>query len=236
MGQGWCNASKETIARNLDISPRTVIRHLHHLCSGDEPYLKDLSPDLRNRPHTYVDTGQIRLDADNHAAAVTQSQTITMTESQTKASKGVTESPSAMTQSHSTMTQSPPRYDTKSHEESIRESSQETKEETGPPRILEKPLVLTKEQLEPDPELMALWDAAVIPELKMSMTATTFNEWLHPSTLINVFDGIAVVQVPTSYAVEWCRERLKPAILTPLIGILKYERELSIRDVRFVCA
>lgn len=51
-----CKASLETIGDSIGVDKATVMRHAKALC--DAGYLKDLSPDLRNRPHVYVDTGK----------------------------------------------------------------------------------------------------------------------------------------------------------------------------------
>ena len=52
-----CYASKETIAKHANISPKTVQRHLHSLV--ERGYLEDLTPDKRNAPHTYKDAGKV---------------------------------------------------------------------------------------------------------------------------------------------------------------------------------
>ena len=54
-----CTASLETIAADLHLDRATVMRHAKKLC--DAGYLKDLTPDLRNTPHTYADTEKIRI-------------------------------------------------------------------------------------------------------------------------------------------------------------------------------
>lgn len=56
MENGVCHASLGTIADELHLSVRTVIRHSDNLVS--KGYLKDTTPDLRNVPHTYADTGK----------------------------------------------------------------------------------------------------------------------------------------------------------------------------------
>jgi len=86
METGVCQASVEKIAGELDLSVRTIIRHLDVLVEGG--YLVDNTPGLRNKPHTYSDTG--------------------------KASFNV--SINAMTESHSGMSQSHSDYDTKSEQ------------------------------------------------------------------------------------------------------------------------
>ena len=77
--RGVCQASMDTIADELGMSRHTVLRWLKALC--EVGYLEDCSPDLRNRPHTYRDTGkvqiQVRLDAvaesDTDSTAVAES-------------------------------------------------------------------------------------------------------------------------------------------------------------------
>lgn len=59
MENGVCHASLGTIADELHLSVRTVIRHSDNLVA--KGYLKDTTPDLRNAPHTYADTGKAGL-------------------------------------------------------------------------------------------------------------------------------------------------------------------------------
>lgn len=54
-----CKASLETIGEGIGVDKATVMRHARELC--DSGYLKDLSPDTRNRPHVYADTGKAGL-------------------------------------------------------------------------------------------------------------------------------------------------------------------------------
>jgi len=60
MKDGVCKASMSTIAEHLGIDRATVLRHAQALC--DSGYLKDLSPDLKNKPHIYKDTGKAGLN------------------------------------------------------------------------------------------------------------------------------------------------------------------------------
>ena len=57
MPDGVCKASLATIGELLSLDPATVSRHMKTLV--DNGYLVDLSPDLRNRPHVYADTGKV---------------------------------------------------------------------------------------------------------------------------------------------------------------------------------
>jgi len=56
MSTGTCTASLERIAGELGISYKTVQRHVKALVT--DGYLEDLTPNLRNRPHQYRDTGK----------------------------------------------------------------------------------------------------------------------------------------------------------------------------------
>ena len=56
MPDGVCNASLETISEDIGIDKASVMRHAKILV--EQGYLEDLSPDLRNHPHTYKDTGK----------------------------------------------------------------------------------------------------------------------------------------------------------------------------------
>jgi DnaD/phage-associated family protein len=59
MKDGVCNASLEKIAQDIGIDKATAMRHAKLLVEAG--YLEDLSPDLRNHPHTYRDTGKAGL-------------------------------------------------------------------------------------------------------------------------------------------------------------------------------
>lgn len=109
-----CQASHETIGRELNISERTVIRKLKQL--AEDGYLKDHTPNLRNRPHTYSTTRKARIEI-----------TISgVTESHTNDTAGVTESHSTMTQSHS-------QGDTESHEDT---KKKQVKKDNTPDGVL----------------------------------------------------------------------------------------------------
>jgi DNA-binding MarR family transcriptional regulator len=54
-----CTASLEKIAKRASISRSTAKRHIKELCKAG--YLKDLTPDVRNHPHTYADAGKVKI-------------------------------------------------------------------------------------------------------------------------------------------------------------------------------
>lgn len=78
MRDGICRAKIETISEELGMSDRTIFRHIDPLVN--DGFLKDITPDLKNRPHIYADTGKLRIRI-SVEAALTESQS-TMTESQ----------------------------------------------------------------------------------------------------------------------------------------------------------
>ena len=56
-----CQASMETIGEQIGVCRRTIMTHIDKLVEAG--YLEDLTPDLRNRPHTYRDTGKAKIEA-----------------------------------------------------------------------------------------------------------------------------------------------------------------------------
>jgi hypothetical protein len=61
-----CRAKLETLADGLGVDRATVKRHLDGLC--EDGYLEDKTPDLRNRPHVYRDTGKVKIEMNIHVA------------------------------------------------------------------------------------------------------------------------------------------------------------------------
>ncbi len=59
MEDGVCRASLETIGNRIGLDKSTVMRHFATLV--EHGYLKDLTPEARNRPHVYADTGKASL-------------------------------------------------------------------------------------------------------------------------------------------------------------------------------
>ncbi len=56
---GVCHASIDTIAEDLKLNRYTVMRHIETLLS--DGFLEDKTPELRNKPHIYVDTGRAQI-------------------------------------------------------------------------------------------------------------------------------------------------------------------------------
>ena len=77
MGNHVCTASLETIGTELGVDKATVLRHVKRLCDGG--YLKDETPGLRNKPHTYSDTGKVKIAGLIEARTVAQDNTFPAT-------------------------------------------------------------------------------------------------------------------------------------------------------------
>jgi hypothetical protein len=97
------------MAKKTGLSKKTFDRYLPELC--DKGYLEDLTPQARNRPHVYRDTGKVRL--------------ITRVAVEVDGSGG-TESPTSGTES-------PSRWDTESLEDTMNRPYKERGTETPPP-------------------------------------------------------------------------------------------------------
>jgi DnaD/phage-associated family protein len=59
MENGVCQATIDKIAGGIGLSRQTIIDHIKIL--EDKKYILDTTPELRNRPHTYKDTGKAGL-------------------------------------------------------------------------------------------------------------------------------------------------------------------------------
>jgi DNA-binding Lrp family transcriptional regulator len=57
MEDGVCKASLNKIAERVGVDVSTVSRHMESLVA--DGYFVDLTPDLRNRPHVYAETGKV---------------------------------------------------------------------------------------------------------------------------------------------------------------------------------
>ena len=92
---GVCQASLKTIAGEVGLNRRTVLRHIKKLC--DHGYIEDTTPDLRNRPHTYRDTGKVRIEGLLEAVTESHTKAGGVTESHSGSDR---ESPLGVTESH----------------------------------------------------------------------------------------------------------------------------------------
>lgn len=59
MPDGVCKASVLRLADEMNITPKTLAKHIKIL--ERDQYIRDTTPDARNKPHVYVDTGKLRI-------------------------------------------------------------------------------------------------------------------------------------------------------------------------------
>lgn len=59
MPEDVCRAAIKRIADELSLSTNTIAKHIEMLEKGG--YILDKTPNLRNKPHTYIDTGKLHL-------------------------------------------------------------------------------------------------------------------------------------------------------------------------------
>ena len=109
MEKGLCTAAQEKIAKDLHVSLKTIQRHLKTLVK--EGYLIDLTPELKNYPHTYQDTGKPNFTRSESPSAKSQSLS------------AKSESPSHwVTESQHAKSQSPMKIVLREEEERIKET------------------------------------------------------------------------------------------------------------------
>ena len=146
---GECSASLQTIADELGISYATTLRHIKTLCA--DGYLEDGTPDLRNRPHTYADTGKVGLQVLLRA--------------------GLSESKSTLSESESTLSESKGHSIREQDEDTIRNKERDKRRRTTP--IPEK----TEPKTEPpDPDYLDLVLATKARQDKHKLPITYLSE------------------------------------------------------------
>lgn len=91
MEDGVCKASLETIAKMIGVSPATVMRHAEALVS--DGFFVDLTPDLRNAPHIYADTGKVAMKSSVTAGISQRKATVSESQLIKDSNKDIEESP-----------------------------------------------------------------------------------------------------------------------------------------------
>jgi DNA-binding MarR family transcriptional regulator len=187
--RGVCQASLDTLAERLHINRRTALRHLKHLVR--EGYLEDLTPDLRNHPHTYADAGRAEIDS------------LVQARVHRRAARGVTlshcgsdfkslQAPGGVTLSHCGS-------DFKSLEER-REDKRETRRESD---AAQSELSLSQPSTEPTRLWLATRDA-----LQAELSPEVYDTWIRDSHAVSLDGHVLVVGVQSAYAKDWLENRL----------------------------
>lgn len=168
MKDGICRASLEKISDGLGIDRSTVARHIEALC--DDGYLEDTTPELRNRPHIYADTGKagikVRIDA-----TVAQNNSDIKTVAQRNSS--VAESDTTVAQSNTTVAESRMKKVIKTEEETEEESDDLSESEPEPvdPSVT--------------PDRQQIFDMAM-SELRTQINAYHWRDYFEPLRLQSV--------------------------------------------------
>ena len=117
MKNGVCTAAVEKIAMDLKISPKTISRRIKIL--EDDGFIEDLTPNLRNRPHVYQDTGKAEWFDPSLQTQVVENNS-DFSDSFEEVTKS--ESPSSRSVSPTTRTQLPSQSDTESIEDTTKKA------------------------------------------------------------------------------------------------------------------
>ena len=59
MEDGVCSAAIQRLAKELQLTEKTIAKHISTL--EENGYILDTTPDTRNAPHVYIDTGKLRM-------------------------------------------------------------------------------------------------------------------------------------------------------------------------------
>src|SRR5713226_3867238 len=76
---------------------------------------------------------------------------------------------------------------------------------------------------EPNPQ--QVWKS-VLGELQVQMPRATFDTWVKNTSVVSYEDGIFVIGVPNTYAVEWLENRLVGTIKRSATTIMKRSVDL----------
>ena len=217
MPQGMCVAAKSTIAENLGLCLRTVVTCINVLCSGDEPYLEDITPDVRNRPHALVDTGQCRIDSEK----AMQEMHTTVQEVHTESPQGMQAVHTTMQEMHTGMQNFPVRYAGIAQEESIKRDLKETIQDRpaslGEPPPPLAPKTITPDKIpRPDPAFAQTWKNNVLPVLETMVDGPTLGNWIQPIHPIAFEGGLAFLGVGDQYDQGWANRCYKQKIVDAL--------------------
>lgn len=190
MEDGVCRASQETIAERLGLKRITINRNLAKLVESG--YIRDLTPDLRNRPHVYADTGKANLETVITAIDMDEEG---VSESYTKSDKNTL----GVSQSYSTVSESYSGCNSEIH-----------------PGVSESYMskTLLKESLkESDKRVSAqeLWKMVTL-QLQNEVGHADYNSYVKPIVPVGYVDHTIVLRSSEFYPRSWCESRLTKKI------------------------
>jgi hypothetical protein len=132
-GRSVCQASTSTLASDLNLGRRTVMRALKALVADD--MLIDTTPDLKNKPHTYAIPQRFTLEISIFGVPESHSdEKDGVPESHSDEKDGVPESHTGVSESHSGVPESHSGCVRESHEDTVKiESKKQVKIQDSPP-------------------------------------------------------------------------------------------------------
>lgn len=186
MSDNVCRASQETIARELHVSRKTVNEQIEILVKNG--FLEDTTPDVRNRPHVYADTGKAGLRL-SIVGGVMKGYT-----SQAKTKDGVTVGYSTVTQSDSRCNEKLQPGVTESYlkKDSLRDSLRNELKINGFDHI-------------------QLWDS-IASQLRHEMRRGDYLSWIQPIKPHHLEQDRLVVKTPNAFGRDWCESRLRTQV------------------------
>lgn len=197
---GVCRASHETIARELGLERKTVIRHVQVLV--EHGYLRDLDPKVRNCPHRYADTGKAGLQAVMYATVKKYGAQPGVPETDTKPEEvspkgtpGVPETDTGCTlEGHPGVPESPMKR-------VFKRDSKETLEEIGVSESFAKAMEMLKKTLEQTVD-----------------GRNVYLEHVKKIKLAGRRNGSVLVYVPDEFSRLWLQERMTTTLEKMFIG------------------
>lgn len=183
-----CRASLEKLGERIGVDRVTVLRHIKVLC--DHGYLEDLTPDVRNRPHVYADTGKAGLVISLAGVA----------ESNTK-ENGVAQRNSGVAQRNRGVAQ---------RNRGVAESHLK--------KVLKKEVKKEQETRTATPE-QQIWDR-VVEYLKGDMPRASFDSWVRDTKVIRYDRNTLTIGARNDYARDWLDDHLRKSAERLLVGIV----------------
>jgi DNA-binding Lrp family transcriptional regulator len=209
MSDNVCKASQETIATDLGLSRMTVSQHIATLVR--DGYLADLTPDVRNRPHIYADTGKVTLQS-----------SITAGSAQPPAEGGVKksytnegENGAGVKKSYSTVKKSDTRCIEILHQ-GVKKSYMN--------KTLLRDSLINNERESARQTSNPFWIAenawaAICGQLEMGMAKATYKKFIEPAVVLGWSEDCLVVQANEA-SVPWLASRLGKTVDRLLTGIV----------------
>ena len=180
-----CRASQETIANDLGISRATVNQHIETLVKNG--YLEDTTPDLRNAPHTYRDTGRVVLRSSLDAVEVISPENgVKIIDSKTQGGVNHFDTGVKMIDSGCQNDLQPGVKYFDKKKDSLRESLRN--KESGSPAH-------------------HLWEM-IDQQLRSDMRVGDYAQWVRSSWPISYQGDVLTVACPDAYGRDWCESHL----------------------------